>query len=109
MCIHQQDLTCWATLTDATLADGCLQAGRGRHVQGTLRRDYVELLGWECFEDPDLVAVAAMGARERGRSFRSFVAAAACRRSLGTPDPAQRNFGKNVPVRPALFVGTGTP
>ena len=58
----QEYLTCWVALTDATLGNGCPQVARGRHVHGTLRHHYVEPLGWECFEDPDDVAVAEVGA-----------------------------------------------
>ena len=58
----QQYLTCWVALTDATADNGCPQVARGRHRAGTLAHTYVEPLGWECFEDPDDVAVAAVGA-----------------------------------------------
>lgn len=58
----QQYLTCWVALTDATLANGCPQVARGRHRRGTLRHRYVDPLGWECFSEPDDVAVAEVGA-----------------------------------------------
>lgn len=58
----QQYLTCWVALTDATLDNGCPQVARGRHTLGTLRHEMVEPLGWECFSDPDDVAVAEVGA-----------------------------------------------
>lgn len=58
----QQYLTCWVALTDATIDNGCPQVAGGRHVHGTLRHHYVEPLGWECFEDPDDVAIAEVEA-----------------------------------------------
>lgn len=57
----QQYLTCWVPLTDATLENGCPQVARGRHRDGTLRHTYVDPLGWECFQDPDRVAIAEVG------------------------------------------------
>ena len=58
----QQYLTCWVALTDANLANGCPQVARGRHTAGTLQHHYVDPLGWECFSDPDDVAVAEVAA-----------------------------------------------
>jgi phytanoyl-CoA hydroxylase len=58
----QQYLTCWVALTDATRENGCPQVARGRHTAGTLRHHFVDPLGWECFSDPDDVAVAEVGA-----------------------------------------------
>lgn len=58
----QQYLTCWVALTDATIDNGCPQVARGRHRHGTLRHHYVDPLGWECFGDPDDVAVAEVEA-----------------------------------------------
>jgi phytanoyl-CoA hydroxylase len=58
----QQYLTCWVALNDATADNGCPQVARGRHRNGTLRHRYVDPLGWECFSDPDDVAVAEVGA-----------------------------------------------
>lgn len=58
----QQYLTCWVALTDATLENGCPQVARGQHTNGTLRHTYVDPLGWECFSDPDDVAVAEVEA-----------------------------------------------
>lgn len=58
----QQYLTCWVALNDATAANGCPQVARGLHRLGTLQHHYVDPLGWECFEDPDDVAVAEVGA-----------------------------------------------
>lgn len=58
----QQYLTCWVALTDATEANGCPQVARGRHTRGTLQHRFVDPLGWECFSDPDDVAVAEVGA-----------------------------------------------
>ena len=57
----QQYLTCWVALTDATVDNGCPQVARGLHRRGTLAHTYVEPLGWECFTDPEDVAVAAGG------------------------------------------------
>jgi phytanoyl-CoA hydroxylase len=57
----QQYLTCWVALNDATADNGCPQVARGRHRQGTLRHRYVDPLGWECFSDPDDVAIAEVG------------------------------------------------
>ncbi len=58
----QQYLTCWVALSDATIDNGCPQVARGRHRQGTLRHRFVDPLGWECFTDPDDVAVAEVPA-----------------------------------------------
>jgi phytanoyl-CoA hydroxylase len=58
----QQYLTCWVALSDATLDNGCPQVARGRHRFGTLRHRFVDPLGWECFTDPDDVAVAEVPA-----------------------------------------------
>ena len=58
----QQYLTCWVALTDATIDNGCPQVARGRHRSGTLRHRYVDPLGWECFDDPDDVVAAEVGA-----------------------------------------------
>ena len=58
----QQYLTCWVALTDATMENGCPQVARGHHVRGTLKHRYVDPLGYECFSDPDDVAVAEVGA-----------------------------------------------
>jgi ectoine hydroxylase-related dioxygenase (phytanoyl-CoA dioxygenase family) len=49
-------------LTDATFANGCPQVARGRHRRGTLAHTFVDPLGWECFADPDDVAVAEVPA-----------------------------------------------
>lgn len=54
----QQYLTCWVPLTDATVDNGCPQVAVGRHRDGTLRHTFVDPLGWECFTDPEDVAVA---------------------------------------------------
>jgi ectoine hydroxylase-related dioxygenase (phytanoyl-CoA dioxygenase family) len=58
----QQYLTCWIALTDATVENGCPQVARGHHREGTLRHRYVDPLGFECFSDPDDVAMAPVGA-----------------------------------------------
>jgi ectoine hydroxylase-related dioxygenase (phytanoyl-CoA dioxygenase family) len=58
----QQYLTCWVALTDATEANGCPQVARGLHRQGTLSHRYVVPLGFECFSDPEDVAVAPVKA-----------------------------------------------
>jgi len=58
----QQYLTCWVSLTDATIDNGCPQVVPGWHRYGTLRHRYVDPLGWECCSDPDDVAVAEVRA-----------------------------------------------
>jgi phytanoyl-CoA hydroxylase len=55
----QQYLTIWLALTDATTANGCPQVVPGLHRLGTIRHHFVEPLGWECFEQPPVAAVAA--------------------------------------------------
>jgi phytanoyl-CoA hydroxylase len=60
----QQYLTCWIPLTDATRENGCPQVATGLHRLGTLRHEYVEPLGFECFSEPPaevLVAEAPVG------------------------------------------------
>ncbi len=53
----QEYLTLWVALTDATLANGCPQVAPGIHRSGTLRHEFVDPLGFECFSDrPDAVA-----------------------------------------------------
>lgn len=58
----QRYLTVWVALTDATPDNGCPQVARGRHRDGTLRHHYVDPLGWECFSDPDDIAMAPVRA-----------------------------------------------
>jgi len=58
----QQYLTCWVALTDATEANGCPQVAPGLHRMGTLAHDYVDPLGFQCFEAPPSRAVAEVGA-----------------------------------------------
>ena len=58
----QQYLTCWVALTDATLENGCPQVAPGLHREGTLAHDYVDPLGFQCFEEPPSKAVAEVGA-----------------------------------------------
>ncbi len=58
----QQYLTCWVALTDATVTNGCPQVVPGLHREGTLRHDYVDPLGFECFSDPQEVAPAPVEA-----------------------------------------------
>jgi ectoine hydroxylase-related dioxygenase (phytanoyl-CoA dioxygenase family) len=58
----QQYLTIWLALTDATEDNGCPQVATGLHRAGTLAHRYVEPLGFECFEQPDEVAVAPVKA-----------------------------------------------
>ncbi len=54
----QQYLTCWVTLTDATVENGCPWIAPGAHTNGTLAHDYVDPLGFECFADhPDAAPV----------------------------------------------------
>jgi ectoine hydroxylase-related dioxygenase (phytanoyl-CoA dioxygenase family) len=57
----QQYLTCWVALTDATTDNGCPWVAPGVHTGGTLAHDYVEPLGYECFDEPPAphAAVAA--------------------------------------------------
>lgn len=60
----QQYLTCWIPLTDATTDNGCPQVATGLHRHGTLKHDYVDPLGYECFHDPPVevhVAEAPVG------------------------------------------------
>lgn len=53
----QQYLTVWLSLTDATVEAGCPSVVPGMHVGGTLRHDYVDPLGFQCFPDhPDAIA-----------------------------------------------------
>ena len=47
----QEYLTLWVALTDATLANGCPQVAPGIHRSGTLRHEFVDPLGFECFSD----------------------------------------------------------
>jgi ectoine hydroxylase-related dioxygenase (phytanoyl-CoA dioxygenase family) len=58
----QQYLTIWLALTDATEDNGCPQVATGLHRLGTLTHRYVAPLGFECFEQPDDVAVAPVRA-----------------------------------------------
>lgn len=50
--LPQQYLTCWVALTDATLDNGCPWIAPRLHRRGTLRHEYVDPLGFECFSDP---------------------------------------------------------
>ncbi|MGI9600532.1 MAG: phytanoyl-CoA dioxygenase family protein [Acidimicrobiales bacterium] len=53
----QQYLTCWVALVDATVDNGCPWVVPGLHRGGTLRHEWREPLGFECFDDhPDAVA-----------------------------------------------------
>jgi phytanoyl-CoA hydroxylase len=53
----QQYLTCWLALTDATVTSGCPWVAPRLHRLGTLRHEFVDPLGYECFSDaPDSVA-----------------------------------------------------
>lgn len=58
----QQYLTVWIALTDATVGNGCPQVAPGLHHEGTLRHHWVDPLGFECFSEPDDVAVAEVKA-----------------------------------------------
>ena len=58
----QQYLTCWVALTDATLENGCPQVAPGLHRHGTLAHEFVEPLGFQCFEEPPTKAVAEVAA-----------------------------------------------
>ncbi|MEM7140006.1 MAG: phytanoyl-CoA dioxygenase family protein [Actinomycetota bacterium] len=58
----QQYLTIWLSLTDATVDAGCPWVAQGAHLGGTLRHEYVDPLGFQCFADhPDAIA-APVGA-----------------------------------------------
>lgn len=48
----QQYLTCWVALSDATADNGCPWIAPGLHRLGTLRHEYVDPLGYECFAEP---------------------------------------------------------
>jgi ectoine hydroxylase-related dioxygenase (phytanoyl-CoA dioxygenase family) len=50
----QQYLTIWLALTDATVDNGCPWVAPGLHRLGTLAHHYIEPLGWECFDAPEL-------------------------------------------------------
>jgi phytanoyl-CoA hydroxylase len=58
----QQYLTIWLALTDATVDNGCPQVVPGVHRRGTLRHEYVEPLGFQCFDDPPGVVAAPVRA-----------------------------------------------
>jgi phytanoyl-CoA hydroxylase len=58
----QQYLTCWVALTDATLDNGCPQVAPGLHREGTIAHEYVDPLGFQCFEEPPSKAVAEVKA-----------------------------------------------
>ena len=48
----QQYVTVWLALNDATLDNGCPWVAPGLHRLGTLDHDYVDPLGFQCFEEP---------------------------------------------------------
>jgi len=48
----QQYLTIWVALTDATTENGCPWVAPGVHKRGTLEHDYIDPLGYECFDEP---------------------------------------------------------
>jgi ectoine hydroxylase-related dioxygenase (phytanoyl-CoA dioxygenase family) len=48
----QQYLTIWVALTDATIDNGCPWVAPGTHTLGTLAHEYVDPLGFECFDEP---------------------------------------------------------
>ena len=58
----QQYLTCWVALTDATVDNGCPWVVPGVHRQGTLRHEFVDPLGWECFAEPEGAVAAPVAA-----------------------------------------------
>lgn len=58
----QQYLTCWVPLTPATIENGCPQVVPGVHRIGTLRHQYVDPLGFECFRDGESVVEDAVAA-----------------------------------------------
>lgn len=56
----QQYLTCWIPLVDVYEGNGCPWVVPKVHRCGTLAHEYVEPLGYECFQDhPDAVPVEA--------------------------------------------------
>ncbi|HEX5945037.1 MAG TPA: phytanoyl-CoA dioxygenase family protein [Acidimicrobiales bacterium] len=58
----QQYLTCWVALTDATVENGCPWVVPGVHRRGTLRHEFVDPLGWECFAAPEGAVAAPVAA-----------------------------------------------
>jgi len=52
-------LTIWIALSDAPVESGCVWVAPGMHRNGTLLHTYIEPLGWQCFDNPPIDAVAA--------------------------------------------------
>jgi phytanoyl-CoA hydroxylase len=50
--VPQHYLTCWIPLVEATPDNGCPHLAPGIHRYGTLAHEYVEPLGWQCFDHP---------------------------------------------------------
>ena len=56
----QQYLTCWIPLVDVHVGNGCPWIVPKVHQRGTLSHEYVDPLGYECFNDhPDAIPVEA--------------------------------------------------
>ena len=56
----QQYLTCWIPLVDVHIENGCPWIVPKVHQRGTLSHEYVDPLGYECFNDhPDAIPVEA--------------------------------------------------
>ncbi len=58
----QAYLTVWIALTDAAERNGCPQVATGLHRLGTLRHEFVDPLGFECFSEVERPAVAEVPA-----------------------------------------------
>lgn len=63
--VPQHYLTCWIPLVEATPDNGCPHLVPGIHRLGTLVHEYVEPLGWQCFDrapgDNEVLATASPG------------------------------------------------
>ncbi len=57
--LPQDYLTCWIAVSDATIDNGCPVVAPGVHRAGTLAHDYIDPLGWECFDEPPVEPVTA--------------------------------------------------
>ena len=57
--VPQHYLTCWIPLVEATPDNGCPHLALGCHRQGTLVHEYVDPLGWQCFDHPPNGSVVA--------------------------------------------------
>ena len=62
--VPQHYLTCWIPLVEATPDNGCPHLALGSHRRGTLMHEYVDPLGWQCFDQPpngSMVAASSPG------------------------------------------------